>query len=285
MRLCNNDRQESRMSAFRYSFQPAAPAIALSTEQLVCKVRNQIFAMLDSLQTPIRVTVAGRSSFENSSFMNLLTVALHNLSTAPLHQQAETDRAVRLRAVRLHPSLCVIETIGLDYKTENQSLLLLKIISGAEDRIPPPCDIEAMGKMSHDQMVQMVSDSLVEIRENAIDEIVWVVNPNSISDKQAELLATLGPPSVNGLAQMCKYMIFTHNNNNNNTCDVTEYELHETARACWHDEEMRMFFVSGYDKTDDETPLVRSPERELRALQFLIDLLLRQQPMLTRFIC
>jgi hypothetical protein len=45
-------------SALRFSSESSVPVVPMSSEQLVCSLRDRIFTILDSLQRPIRILVA-----------------------------------------------------------------------------------------------------------------------------------------------------------------------------------------------------------------------------------
>jgi len=227
-----------------------------------------------------------------SSFLNLLLIALHDMVTFPVHISRNAERAtVRMRCIRAHPNLILVDTIALNYETDAERELLFKMLRGVSDHIPQPRGDHAGKVDPNASLVQLVSDALVVDLNQVVDQVIWLVNPCeaeelNASTGQFQINPTL-LPDVQDLfmtagsivsTQLPPFVVFTHGDE----CGTPPHLLLESYG--WH-ERSRKRVVSNYSELPDGNSTVqRSFERELVALQILAALLVQCQPMLARFL-
>jgi hypothetical protein len=227
--------------------------------------------------------------------LNLILIALHNLATFPLavgNTQHERG-TLRMRCVRAHPNLALIDTIGLNYETEVERNLLEKIIRGVVPHIPQPVLLERpMSAEVGPDLIQLIADSLIVDLEQYVHQVIWVINPmfgeepnhdtgyfefsdahlshinmREVFQRVGGLVATQLPPMV----------VFTHADE----CRIAPQALR--AALPWH-EPSRKCVLANYPELPGHENVPRLYDREEAALRLLVELLVQCEPSLARFL-
>lgn len=203
--------------------------------------------------------------------------------TFPVHISRNAERAtVRMRCIRAHPNLILLDTIALNYETNAERELLFKMLRGVSDHIPQPRSIDRAYKGNVDpDLVQRVADSLVVDLNQVVDQVIWLVNPCDAEEPnestgQFQVNPTL-LPDVQGLfmtagaivsTQLPPFIVFTHGDD----CGTPQHVLLELYG--WHERSRKRVVANYAELPDGNSPAtVRLFERELVALQILMDLL------------
>lgn len=228
--------------------------------------------------------------------MNLILIALHNLATFPLavgHNQQERG-TLRMRCVRAHPNLVLIDTIGLNYESEVERSLLEKIIRGVVPHIPQPVLLQRPidAEVTHD-LIQMIANSLIVDLEQYVHQVIWVLNPlpgeepnhdTGYFEFSDEHLSHINMREVfqrvGGLVstQLTPMVVFTHADE----CRIAPQALR--AALPWH-EPSRIHVLANYPELPGGHENVpRLYDREEAALRLLVELLVQCEPSLARFL-
>jgi len=248
--------------------------------------------MLDSLLQPIRIVVAGPRTVGKSSFLNLLLIALHNLPTFPLHvgRLNQVRGTVRMRCIRAHANLVLVDTIGLQYESPIELELLYKILRGVSDQVPHPVSIDRTVN-AEPTLIKLVTDSLVVDHNQVVDQVIWLVNPVGAEEINGEtgefwlnekLLPNLEETFMMAgsivSTQLPPFLVYTHG-------DEIKSPRHAVLSCFDWQERSRKRVVANYTELPDpEAAVQRSFERELVALQLLAEALVQCQPLLARFL-